>query len=132
MKMIEIWLKITCLFINGNDFFLKLLRVMQIPFYPMKCRYYSVQGTSFFLFFHTRELCSVRCKKCKHTRQDNRVGSQLQPELGYMHPPFLKYATKVKLSTNAGLLVRVCLYEWFLFVHNLSITNKNWLWFSYV
>jgi hypothetical protein len=38
----------------------------------------------------------------------NRVDSQLQPELGYMHPPppFLKYATKVKLSTGAGLLVR--------------------------
>ena len=37
----------------------------------------------------------------------NRVGSQLQPELGYMHPSFLKYATKVKLSTGAGLLVLV-------------------------
>jgi hypothetical protein len=37
----------------------------------------------------------------------NRMGSQLQPELGYMHPPFLKYATKVKLSTGAGLLVLV-------------------------
>ena len=37
----------------------------------------------------------------------NLVGSQLQPELGYMHPPFLKYATKVKLSTGAGLLVLV-------------------------
>ena len=37
----------------------------------------------------------------------NRVGSQLQPELGYMHPPFQKYATKVKLSTGAGLLVLV-------------------------
>jgi ribosomal protein L21 len=36
----------------------------------MKCRYYSVQGTSFFLFFHTLELYSVRCKKCKHTRQE--------------------------------------------------------------
>jgi hypothetical protein len=36
----------------------------------------------------------------------NRVGSQLQPEFGYMHPSFLKYATKVKLSTGAGLLVR--------------------------
>ena len=35
----------------------------------------------------------------------NRVGSQLQPELGYMHPPFLKYA--LKLSTGAGLLVLV-------------------------
>ena len=37
----------------------------------------------------------------------NLVGSQLQPEFGYMHPPFLKYATigtKVKLSTGAGLL----------------------------
>jgi hypothetical protein len=39
----------------------------------------------------------------------NRVGSQLQAELGYMHPPFLKYATKVKLSTGAGLLVLVYL-----------------------
>jgi hypothetical protein len=38
------------------------------------------------------------------THVNNRVGSQLQPELGYMHPPFLKYATKVKLSTGAGLL----------------------------
>ena len=37
----------------------------------------------------------------------NRVGSQLQAELGYMHPPFLKYANKVKLSTGAGLLVLV-------------------------
>jgi hypothetical protein len=37
----------------------------------------------------------------------NRVGSQLQPELGYMHPPFLKYATKVKVSTGAGLLFLV-------------------------
>jgi hypothetical protein len=37
----------------------------------------------------------------------NRVGSQLQAELGYMHPPFLKYATKVKLSMGAGLLVLV-------------------------
>jgi hypothetical protein len=35
----------------------------------------------------------------------SRVGSQLQPELGYMHPPFLKYATKVKLSTGAGLFI---------------------------
>ena len=37
----------------------------------------------------------------------NLVDSQLQPELGYMHPPFLKYATKVNLSTGAGLLVLV-------------------------
>ena len=39
----------------------------------------------------------------------NRVGSQLQPEIGYVHPSFLKYATNlsnVKLSTGAGLLVR--------------------------
>ena len=36
----------------------------------------------------------------------NRVGSQLQPELGYMHLSFLKYAAKVKLSTGACLLVR--------------------------
>jgi hypothetical protein len=36
----------------------------------------------------------------------NRVGSQLQPKLGYMEPPFLKCATKVKLSTGAGLPVR--------------------------
>jgi hypothetical protein len=26
----------------------------------------------------------------------------------------------------------LCLYVWFLFVHNLNITNKNWLWFSYI
>jgi hypothetical protein len=26
----------------------------------------------------------------------------------------------------------LCLYEWFLFVHNLNIINKNWLWFSYL
>jgi hypothetical protein len=26
----------------------------------------------------------------------------------------------------------LCLYEWFLFVYNLNITNKNWLWFSYI
>jgi hypothetical protein len=31
----------------------------------------------------------------------NRVRSQLQPKLGYMQPSFLKYATKVKLSTGA-------------------------------
>jgi hypothetical protein len=37
----------------------------------------------------------------------NLVDSQLQPELGYMHPPFLKYATKVNLPTGAGLLVLV-------------------------
>jgi hypothetical protein len=23
-------------------------------------------------------------------------------------------------------------YDWFLFVHNLNTTNKNWLWFSYI
>jgi hypothetical protein len=26
----------------------------------------------------------------------------------------------------------LCCYEWFLFVHNLNTTNKNWLWFSYI
>ena len=53
----------------------------------------------------------VQCKLSRNSmhlsHSVNRVGSQLQPELGYMHPPFLKYATKVKLSTGAGLLVLV-------------------------
>ena len=26
----------------------------------------------------------------------------------------------------------LCCYDWFLFVHNLNTTNKNWLWFSYI
>ena len=53
----------------------------------------------------------VQCKLSRNSmhlsHSVNLVGSQLQPELGYMHPPFLKYATKVKLSTGAGLLVLV-------------------------
>ena len=52
----------------------------------------------------------VQCKLSRYSMHlshfVNRVGSQLQPELGYMHPLFLKYATKVKLSTSAGPLVR--------------------------
>jgi hypothetical protein len=36
--------------------FLKLLRMMYIPFYPMKCRYYSVQGTSFLILSYARAL----------------------------------------------------------------------------
>jgi hypothetical protein len=59
----------------------------------------------------------------------NLVDSQLQPELGYMHPPFLKYATKVKLSTGAGLLVLVrddiqnCLYFDCLFAHYVYMSG---------
>ena len=31
-----------------------------------------------------------------------------------------------------GFIYSLCCYEWFLFVHNLNTTNKNWLWFSYI
>jgi hypothetical protein len=48
----------------------------------------------------------IQCKLSRNSmhlsHSVNRVGSQLQPEFGYMHPSFLKYATKVKLSTGAG------------------------------
>ena len=47
----------------------------------------------------------VQCKLSRNSmhlsHSVNLVDSQLQPELGYMHPPFLKYDTKVKLSMGA-------------------------------
>ena len=56
----------------------------------------------------------VQCKLSRNSmhlsHSVNRVDSQLQPELGYMHPPpfseICHQSQTVKLSTGAGLLVR--------------------------
>ena len=55
----------------------------------------------------------VQCKLSRNlmhlSHSVNRVDSQLQPKLGYMHPPFSEICHQsqtVKLSTGAGLLVR--------------------------
>jgi hypothetical protein len=52
---------------------------------------------------------------------------------------FNKFYTKTfrmvyisELSIFWLFICSLCLYEWFLFVHNLNITNTNWLWFSYI
>jgi hypothetical protein len=42
---------------------------------------------------------------------------------------FLLFACKRHVDHS---LENKVIYEWFLFVHNLNTTNKNWLWFSYI
>jgi hypothetical protein len=37
-----------------------------------------------------------------------------------------------ELSIFWLFIYSLCSHEWFLFVHNLNTTNKNWLWFSYI
>jgi hypothetical protein len=37
-----------------------------------------------------------------------------------------------ELSIFWLFIYSLCCYEWYLFVHNLNTTNKNWLWFSHI